>query len=361
MSVSTQDVLTEEKAGGLKTPAYAVQSATSPVAPFSIERREPGPHDVLIDILYCGVCHSDIHQARNEWDNSTFPMVPGHEIIGKVGKVGSKVKKWKVGDTVGVGCFVDSDRTCEECKAGEEHFCDKLSPTYNGFEQDGKTPTYGGYSTRVVVDENYVLRIPDGLRLEGAAPLLCAGITTYSPLRHFGVKKGDKVAIVGLGGLGHMGVKLAKALGAHVTVLSRSMGKKDDALRLGADDYLATGDASVFEKNAGRFDFILDTVSAPHDYNQYLNMLRRDGTMVLVGLPDPSPLSAGSLIPKRRRLAGSMIGSIRETQEMLDFCGKHGIVSDIEMIPIQKINEAYERTIKGDVRYRFVIDIASLK
>lgn len=361
MSVSTQDVLTEEKKKTLKTPAYAAQSATSPVAPFTIERREPGPHDVLIDILYCGVCHSDIHQARNEWDNSTFPMVPGHEIIGKVGKVGSKVKKWKVGDTVGVGCFVDSDRTCEECKAGEEHFCDKLSVTYNGFEQDGKTPTYGGYSTRIVVDENYVLRIPDGLPLQGAAPLLCAGITTYSPLRHFGVKKGDKVAVVGLGGLGHMGVKLAKALGAQVTVLSRSMSKKEDALRLGADDYLATGDASVFEKNAGRFDFILDTVSAPHDYNLYLNLLRRDGTMVLVGLPDPSPLSAGSLIPKRRRLAGSMIGSIRETQEMLDFCGKHGIVSDIEMIPIQKINEAYERTIKGDVRYRFVIDIASLK
>ena len=361
MSVSTQDVLTEQESKTLKTPAYAAQSATSPVAPFSIERREPGPHDVLIDILYCGVCHSDIHQARNEWDNSTFPMVPGHEIIGKVGKVGSKVKKWKVGDTVGVGCFVDSDRTCEECKAGEEHFCDKLSVTYNGFEQDGKTPTYGGYSTRIVVDENYVLRIPDGLPLQGAAPLLCAGITTYSPLRHFGVKKGDKVAVVGLGGLGHMGVKLAKALGALVTVLSRSMSKKEDALRLGADDYLATGDASVFEKNAGRFDFILDTVSAPHDYNLYLNLLRRDGTMVLVGLPDPSPLSAGSLIPKRRRLAGSMIGSIRETQEMLDFCGKHGIVSDIEMIPIQKINEAYERTIKGDVRYRFVIDIASLK
>jgi uncharacterized zinc-type alcohol dehydrogenase-like protein len=361
MSVSTQEVLTAAKAGGLKTPAYAAKSATSPVAPFSIERREPGPHDVLIDILYCGVCHSDIHQARNEWDNSTFPMVPGHEIIGKVGKVGSQVKKWKVGDTVGVGCFVDSDRTCEECKAGEEHFCDKLSVTYNGFEQDGKTPTYGGYSTRIVVDENYVLRIPDGLPLRGAAPLLCAGITTYSPLRHFGVKKGDKVAVVGLGGLGHMGVKLAKALGAHVTVLSRSMNKKDDALRLGADDYLATADTSVFEKNGGRFDFILDTVSAPHDYNVYLNMLRRDGTMVLVGLPDPSPLSAGSLIPKRRRLAGSMIGSIRETQEMLDFCGKHGIVSDVEVIPIQQINEAYERTIKGDVRYRFVIDIASLK
>lgn len=361
MSVSTQDVLTAEKAGGLKTPAYAAASATSPVAPFSIERREPGPNDVLINILYCGVCHSDIHQARNEWANSIFPMVPGHEIVGKIGKVGSKVKKWKVGGTVGVGCFVDSDRTCEECKAGEEHFCDKLSPTYNGYEQDGKTPTFGGYSTRIVVDENYVLRIPDGMPLEGAAPLLCAGITTYSPLHHFGVRAGDKVAVVGLGGLGHMGVKLAKALGAHVTVLSHSPNKREDALRMGADDFLATRDASVFEKNAKRFDFILDTVSAQHDYNSYLNLLRRDGTMVLVGLPDPSPLSAEPLIQKRRRLAGSMIGGIRETQEMLDFCGKHNIVSDVEVIPIQQINEAYERTIKGDVRYRFVIDIASLK
>jgi len=362
MSVSTtQDVLTVEKAGKLKTPAYAAVSKTAPVAPFTIERREPGPHDVLIDILYCGVCHSDIHQARNEWDNSIFPMVPGHEIVGKVGKVGSQVRKWKVGEVVGVGCFVDSDRTCEECKAGEEHFCDKLSQTYNSYEQDGKTPTYGGYSTRITVDENYVLRIPDGMPLEGAAPLMCAGITTYSPLHHFGVKSGDKVAVVGLGGLGHMGVKLAKALGAHVTVLSHSVNKREDALRLGADDFLATRDASVFDKNANRFDFILDTVSAQHDYNAYLNMLRRDGTMVLVGMPDPSPLSAGSLVPKRRRLAGSMIGSIRETQEMLDFCGKHGIVSDVEVIPIQQINEAYERMIKGDVRYRFVIDIASLK
>jgi len=347
--------------GKLKTAAYAVASATSPVAPFSIERREPGPHDVLIDILYCGVCHSDIHQARNEWDNSTFPMVPGHEIVGKVSKVGSDVKKWKVGDTVGVGCFVDTDRTCNECKAGEEQYCDNPSLTYNSYEQDRKTPTYGGYSTRITVNENYVLRIPEGLPLEGAAPLLCAGITTYSPLIHFGVKAGDKVAVVGLGGLGHMGVKLAKALGSHVTVLSHSPSKREDALRLGADDFLATKDTSVFEKNVGRFDFILDTVSAEHDYNAYLNLLRRDGTMVLVGMPNPSPLSAGSLVPKRRRLAGSMIGSIRETQEMLDFCGKHKVVSDVEVIPIQQINEAHERTVKGDVRYRFVIDISSLK
>lgn len=362
MSVSTTpDVMTVEPGSKLKTPAYAVASATSPVAPFTIERREPGPHDVLIDILYCGVCHSDIHQARNEWQNSVYPMVPGHEIVGKISKVGSHVKKWKVGDAVGVGCFIDSDRTCPECKAGEEQFCDKASLTYNSTEQGGKTPTYGGYSTRITVDENYILRIPQGLALDAAAPLLCAGITTYSPLKHFGVKAGDKVAVVGLGGLGHMGVKLAKALGAHVTVLSRSENKRADALRLGADDYLATGDASVFEKNVGRFDFILDTVSAAHDYNLYLNMLRRDGTMVLVGMPDPSPLAAASLIPKRRRLAGSMIGGIRETQEMLDFCGKHNIVSDIEVIPIQKINEAYDRTVKGDVRYRFVIDLSSLK
>jgi uncharacterized zinc-type alcohol dehydrogenase-like protein len=361
MSVAVEKQVSQQTAGKLKTPAYAAMSATSPVAPFTIERREPGPHDVLIDILYCGVCHSDIHQARNEWANSTFPMVPGHEIIGKVSKVGSQVTKWRVGDTVGVGCFVDSDRTCAECKAGEEHFCDQLSVTYNGFEQDKKTPTYGGYSTRITVDEHYVLRIPEGLPLEGAAPLLCAGITTYSPLRHFGVKVGDRVAVVGLGGLGHMGVKLAKAFGAHVTVLSHSPSKREAALKMGANDFLATRDASVFEKNAGRFDFILDTVSAAHDYNVYLNLLRRDGTMVLVGLPDPSPLSPGSLIPKRRRLAGSMIGGIRETQEMLDFCGKHKIVSDVEVIPIQKINEAYDRTVKGDVRYRFVIDISSLK
>ena len=361
MSVAAEKEIAQQSAGKLKTAAYAVASATSPVAPFTIERREPGPHDVLIDILYCGVCHSDIHQARNEWANSTFPMVPGHEIIGKVSKVGSKVTKWKVGDTVGVGCFVDSDRTCAECKAGEEQFCDNLNLTYNSFEADKKTPTYGGYSSRITVDENYVLRIPEGLPLEGAAPLMCAGITTYAPLRHFGVEAGDQVAVVGLGGLGHMGVKLAKALGAHVTVLSRSANKREDALRLGADDFLATRDAAVFEKNAGRFDFILDTVSATHDYNAYLNLLRRDGTMVLVGLPDPTPLAAGSLISKRRRLAGSMIGGIRETQEMLDFCGKNKIVSDVEVIPIQQINEAYERTVKGDVRYRFVIDISSLK
>ena len=308
----------------LKTPAYAAASAKALLAPFTIERREPGPHDVLIDILFCGICHSDIHQARDEWGGSIFPMVPGHEIVGKVARIGSHVKKWKVGDVVGVGCFVDSDRVCEACKAGEEQFCEKgASFTYNGLEQDGKTPTYGGYSTRITVDENYVLRIPAGIPLEQAAPLLCAGITTYSPLRHFGVKAGDSVAVVGLGGLGHMGVKLAKAMGAKVTVLSHSPRKREDALRLGADDFIATHDADVFEKNAKRFNFILDTVSAQHDYNAYLGLLKRDGTMILVGVPEPSPLAAPSLIAQRRRLAGSFIGGIRETQEMLDFCGQH--------------------------------------
>ena len=346
----------------LKTPAYAAVSAKASLAPFSIERREPGPHDVLIDILYCGICHSDIHQARDEWGGSIFPMVPGHEIVGKVSRVGSHVKKWKVGDVVGVGCFVDSDRVCEACKAGEQQFCERgASFTYNSREQDGKTPTYGGYSTRITVDENYVLRIPAGIPLERAAPLLCAGITTYSPLRHFGVKAGDSVAVVGLGGLGHMGVKLAKAMGAKVTVLSHSPSKRDDAMRLGADDFIATRDPDVFKKNAKRFDFILDTISAQHDYNAYLGLLKRDGTMVLVGVPEPSPLSAPALINQRRRLAGSFIGGIRETQEMLDFCGKHGVGADVEVIPIQQVNEAYERTVKGDVRYRFVIDLASLK
>jgi uncharacterized zinc-type alcohol dehydrogenase-like protein len=351
----------------LATPAYGAADAKSKLAPFSIDRREPGPHEVLIDIAYCGVCHSDIHQVRDEWGGSIFPMVPGHEIVGKVSKVGSAVKKWKQGDVVGVGCFVDSCRECEACKSGEEQFCaNGMSATYNGYERNGKKldrsrPTYGGYSTRVTVNEDYVLRIPEGIPLDRAAPLLCAGITTYSPLRHFGVKKGDKVAIVGLGGLGHMGVKIAHAMGAHVTVLSHSPSKREDALKLGADDFIATKDPDAFTKNAGKFDFILDTVSAQHDYNAYLTLLRRDGTMCLVGLPDPTPLSAGPLIMGRRRLAGSLIGGIKETQEMLDFCAEHNVASDIELIPIDHINEAYERMVRGDVRYRFVIDIASLK
>ncbi|EIC30368.1 MULTISPECIES: NAD(P)-dependent alcohol dehydrogenase [Methylomicrobium] len=346
----------------IKTPAYAAATPTSPLAPFTIDRREPGAHDVLIDILYCGVCHSDIHQARDEWGGAIFPMVPGHEIIGVVAQTGSEVSRWKIGDTVGIGCFVDSCRQCEACEAGEEQYCRRgASFTYNSREQDGQTPTYGGYSTQITIDEAYVVGIPEGIPPERAAPLLCAGITTYSPLRRFGVRPGDKIAIVGLGGLGHMGVKLGKAFGAHVTVLSHSPGKRDDALKLGADDFIVTSEAEAFTRNAGRFSFILDTVSATHDYNAYLNLLGLDGTMVLVGLPDPTPLAAWPLVTGRRRLAGSMIGGIRETQEMLDFCGEHGVTADVEMIPIQNINEAYERTLKSDVRYRFVIDMASLR
>ncbi len=345
----------------IETPAYAATSPTTPLAPLAIDRREPGPSDVLIDISYCGVCHSDIHQVRDEWGGSIYPMVPGHEIVGTVARTGAAVQQWKVGDVVGVGCFVDSCRKCAACQAGEEQYCENgMTPTYNGRERDSKTPTFGGYSTRITVDEQYVVRIPDGIPLAGAAPLLCAGITTYSPLRHFGVKAGDKVAVVGLGGLGHMGVKLAKAMGAHVTVLSHSPKKRDDALKLGADDFVATNDPATLGQHKNRFDFILDTVSAQHDYNAYLRMLRLDGTMVLVGIPDPAPLSAGPLVSRRRRLAGSAIGGIRETQEMLDFCAKHGLQADVEVIPITQINEAYERMLRSDVRYRFVIDVATL-
>ena len=346
----------------IPTEGYAAKSATTTLEPFNFERREPAPHDVLIDIFYCGVCHSDIHQARNEWNSSNYPMVPGHEIVGKVARLGEGVKKWKVGEIVGVGCFVDSCRECESCKAGEEQYCEKgPSFTYNSFERDGKTATYGGYSTHITVQEDYLLRIPEGIPLERAAPLMCAGITTYSPLHRFNVKAGDKVAVVGLGGLGHMAVKIGKAMGANVTVLSHSPSKREDAFGLGADEFLATNDVAIFEKNASRFDFILDTISALHDYNAYLNLLRRDATMVLVGLPPSTPLDAAPLINQRRRLAGSSIGGIRETQEMLDFCAKHGVSSDVEVIPIQQINEAYERTVKNDVRYRFVIDMTSLK
>ncbi len=346
----------------LHTPAYAAKAAKAPIEPYEIIRREPGAHDVLIDILYCGICHSDIHQARDEWGGSIFPMVPGHEIVGIVVKTGGHVTKWKIGDTVGVGCFIDSCRECEACLEGEEQFCEQgMSATYNGYERDGKTPTYGGYSTRITVNENYVLRIPSGMPLERVAPLLCAGITTYSPLKHFGVKPGDEVAILGLGGLGHIGVKIAKAMGARVTVLSHSPGKRGDALALGADDFVATSNENAFRENEKRFDFILDTVSAMHDYNAYLGLLKRDSSMVLVGIPEPVPLSAAPLVMQRRHLSGSLIGGIRETQEMLDFCAEHGVLSDVEVIPVQQVNEAYERVLKSDVRYRFVIDIASLK
>jgi uncharacterized zinc-type alcohol dehydrogenase-like protein len=346
-----------------KTPAYAASDARSPLAPFSIERRAPRTGEVLIDIRYCGVCHSDIHQVRDEWGgNSLFPMVPGHEIVGHVAQVGAGVTAFKPGDAVGVGCFVDSCRECVQCRAGEEQYCEQgMTLTYNGLERDGKTPTFGGYSTRITVDQDYVLRIPDGLPLDRAAPLLCAGITTYSPMKHYGVEAGDKVAVVGLGGLGHMAVKIARAMGAEVTVLSTSESKRDDALALGANAFAATGDKGTFKRLANHFDFIVDSVSAAHDYNAYLALLKTDGTMILLGIPDqPVPLAAGALIMQRRRLGGSLIGGIRETQEMLDFCAEHDIASDIELIDIDQINEAYERMIKGDVRYRFVIDCASL-
>ncbi len=346
-----------------KIPAYAAAEAKAPLAPFTVERREPGEHDVLIDILFCGVCHSDIHQARDEWGNSIFPMVPGHEIIGRVSRVGAKVTKLKPGDMAGVGCMVDSCGDCDPCRRDLEQFCYKGAAfTYNGTEMDRKTPTYGGYSTQVVVDERFTLKVPENMDPAGAAPLLCAGITTYSPLRQWNCKPGDKVGVVGLGGLGHMAVKLAASMGAEVTMLSTSPSKEEDARRLGAHDFALTTDEASLEKLANRFDLIIDSASAPHDYNTYLGMLKVGGVMVLLGVPPEAiPVHAFSLIGGNRRLAGSLIGGIRETQEMLDYCAEHGIVSDVEVIPIQKINEAYERVIKGDVRYRFVIDIASLK
>lgn len=343
--------------------AYAAPKAKELLKPFQIQIREPSDHDVVIDILYCGVCHSDIHQVRDEWAHGIFPMVPGHEIVGKVTKVGSAVKRYKVGDAVGVGCFTDSCRQCPSCKQSLEQYCDKsMVLTYNGFEKDGKTPTYGGYSTQIVVDENYVLKIPSNLPLDKAAPLLCAGITTYSPLHHWNIKPGDKVAVIGLGGLGHMAVKIAAAMGAEVTVLSTSIKKKEDALRMGAKNFVVTKDNEVFKKYANSFDFMINTAAGNIDLNQYLGLLKLDATMVVVGVPaDSLSLRASSLIGRRRQLAGSLIGGIKETQEMLDFCGKHNISSDIELIPIDKINEAYDRTVKGDVRYRFVIDINSLR
>lgn len=347
----------------LKTHGFAAPNAGSPLAPFSFERREPGPEDVLIDILYCGVCHSDIHQARDEWGGSIFPMVPGHEIVGRVAAVGNNVTRFAVGDIAGVGCMVDSCRSCQPCRDDAEQFCDRgVAWTYNGTEMDRTTPTFGGYSTRIVVPERFTLRIPAGLDLAAAAPLLCAGITTYSPLRQWNCSPGDRVGVVGLGGLGHMAVKLAASMGAEVTVLSTSPAKGADALRLGAHGFESTREPATFKTLAGQLDLIIDTISAPHDYNAYLGLLRARGTMVLLGVPpQPTPVAAFSLIARNRRLAGSLIGGIAETQEMLDHCAKHRIVSDIEMIPIQQINEAYDRMLAGDVRYRFVIDIASLK
>ncbi len=348
-----------------KSKGYAALDPKSELKPYSFERREPLEHDLVIDIKYCGICHSDIHQTRDEWseyqDEAIFPMVPGHEIAGVVSAVGKKVTKYKVGDKVGVGCFVDSCRTCPECKSGLEQYCTVGTIwTYNARDKEGK-PTYGGYSDKIVVDENYALRMPDNLPLDACAPLLCAGITLYSPLKHWNAGPGKKVAIVGLGGLGHMGVKLGHALGAEVTVLSQSLKKQADGKRLGADHFYATSDPETFTKLAKSFDLVINTVSAQLDWTEYLNLLKVDGTMVVVGLPEKDiPIGAFSLTGGRRSLAGSQIGGIKETQEMLDFCSKHGLACDIEVVPIQKVNEAYARVVKSDVRYRFVIDMNSL-
>ncbi|HEY9628125.1 MAG TPA: NAD(P)-dependent alcohol dehydrogenase [Coleofasciculaceae cyanobacterium] len=346
--------------------AYSAASATSPLASDTIARRDPTDQDVQIEILFCGICHSDVHSVRDEWSDfmsTTYPIVPGHEIVGRVTQVGSAVTKFKSGDLVGVGCMVDSDGVCPNCKAGFEQFCQNTVFTYNSPDKHKTAPvTYGGYSNSVVVDERFVLRVPTNLDLAGVAPLLCAGITTYSPLHHWGVTEGKKVGVVGLGGLGHMGVKIAHALGAHVVVFTTSPGKTEDALRLGADEVVVSRNADEMQKHAGSFDFILDTVSAKHDINAYLNLLRLDGNITLVGAPEkPLEIAAFSLITGRRSLSGSMIGGIAETQEMLDFCGEHNITADVEVIPIQKVNEAYDRLLKSDVKYRFVIDMASLK
>ena len=345
--------------------AYSVSSATSPFAAATISRRDPTPGDVQIEILFCGICHSDLHQARNEWSDvmpTVYPCVPGHEIVGRVTKVGSSVTKFKPGDLAAVGCMVDSDRTCPECKAGLEQFCPNFALTYNFPDKHLGGVTYGGYSDSIVVDENFVLRVPSNLDLAGTAPLLCAGITTYSPMRHWGVTKGKKVGVVGLGGLGHMAVKFAHTLGAHVVVFTTSASKKEDALRLGADEVVLSKDANQMAKHAGSFHFILDAVAASHDINAYINLLARDGNITMVGAPDtPFPVNVFGLLFRRRSFSGSLIGSIAETQEMLDFCGKDNITADVEVIPIQKINEALDRLGKSDVKYRFSIDMASLK
>jgi uncharacterized zinc-type alcohol dehydrogenase-like protein len=347
-----------------KAKAYSVSSSTSPFASTTIARRDPTEHDVQIEILFCGICHSDLHQARNEWSGmmpTSYPCVPGHEIVGRVTKVGSAVTKFKPGDLAAVGCMVDSDGTCPECQAGLEQFCPNFVLTYNFPDAHLGGVTYGGYSDSIVVKDHFVLRVPGNLDLAGTAPLLCAGITTYSPMRHWGVTKGKKVGVVGLGGLGHMAVKFAHALGAHTVVFTTSPGKKDDAVRLGADEVVLSRDANEMAKHAGSFDFILDAVAAEHDINAYLILLRRDGTLTLVGAPaKPLAVTAFGLILGRRSLAGSAIGGLAETQEMLDFCGMHHLTADVEVIPIQKVNEAYERLIKSDVKYRFSIDMSSL-
>jgi alcohol dehydrogenase (NADP+) len=348
-----------------KTKAYSAASATSPLASTIIPRREPTEHDVQIEILFCGICHSDLHQVRNEWSGvmpTVYPIVPGHEIVGRVTKVGSDITKYKPGDLAAVGCLVDSDRTCPNCKVGLEQFCPNMILTYNGPDKYLGGVTYGGYSNSIVVDEQFVLRVPSNLELAAAAPLLCAGITTYSPMRHWKVSKGQKVGVVGLGGLGHMAVKFAHAFGAHVVVFTTSPNKKDDALRLGADEVVISRNADEMKKHAYSFDFILDAVAADHDINAYISLLGRDGNITLVGAPEkPLAVAAFGLILGRHSLSGSPIGGIAETQEMLDFCGEHNITSDVEVIPIQKVNEAYERLAKSEVKYRFSIDMASLK
>ena len=348
-----------------KSRAYSAASATSPLASTTITRRDPTQHDVQIEILFCGICHSDLHQVRNEWSEfmpTVYPCVVGHEIVGRVTKVGSTVSNFKPGDLAAVGCMVDSDGTCPECKAGLEQFCSNPTYTYNFPDKHLGGVTYGGYSESIVVDQKFVLRVPSNLDLAGTAPLLCAGITTYSPMRHWGVTKDKKVGVVGLGGLGHMVVKFAHALGAHTVVFTTSPSKVEDALRLGADEVVLSKNADEMQKHVGSFDFILDAVAANHDINAYINLLRRDGNITLVGAPEkPLPVAAFGLIAGRRSLSGSPIGSIAETQEMLDFCGQRNITADVEVIPIQKVNEAYERLLKSDVKYRFSIDMASLK
>jgi uncharacterized zinc-type alcohol dehydrogenase-like protein len=345
--------------------AYSAASAAAALAAATIPRRKPTDHDVQIEILYCGICHSDLHTVRNEWSSvmpTVYPCVPGHEIVGRVTRVGAAVTKFKPGDLAGVGCLVDSDRTCPHCRAGLEQFCPDMTLTYNSPDKHLGGVTYGGYSESIVVAEHFVLRVPGNLDLAGAAPLLCAGITTYSPMRHWGVGSGKKVGIVGLGGLGHMGVKFARALGAHTVVFTTSPAKREDALRLGAHEAVLSTDANEMRKHAGSFDFILDAVSADHDLNAYLHLLARDGNLTLVGAPEkPLPVSAFGLLFARRSLSGSLIGGIAETQEMLDFCGQHNITADVEVIPIQKVNEAYDRMLRSDVKYRFSIDMASLK
>jgi uncharacterized zinc-type alcohol dehydrogenase-like protein len=348
-----------------KTKAYSAANASAPIEGTTIPRRDPTEHDVQIEILFCGICHSDLHQVRNEWSNvmpTVYPCVPGHEIVGRVSKIGSGVTRYKPGDIAAVGCMVDSDRTCPECQAGLEQFCPNVTLTYNAPDKHLGGVTYGGYSDSIVVDERFVLKVPSNLDLAGTAPLLCAGITTYSPMRHWGVTKGKKVGVVGLGGLGHMGVKFAHALGAHVVVFTTSPGKKEDARRLGADEVVVSRNADEMQKHAGSFDFILDAVSADHDINAYIQLLRRDGNITMVGAPEkPLAVPVFGLIFKRCSLSGSPIGGIPETQEMLDFCSAHKLTADVEVIPIQKVNEAYERLLKGDVKYRFSIDMASLR